>query len=241
MVIEIAAGSVTGTSPTGESRTHDAWAEAASFFDPLAGTAELSATRPDSDGATIDRYLLVNGLYVPQYRVLTARPKGLDESGAYDLDGSPYVVYVAEGDTAFPFWCDSTLHNTDTSDDPAELDVGAAQDTITVANDGDRWAGFRLVVKAASVSGTVTGFTVTNNTNGTSVAVTKATAMAAAEYLDWFATDPRVTDKTAAWVGSGAGNGLRLDKGNNELEVNRDSGTGTLTLQVSWPGLHYTV
>lgn len=239
LTLLIDASAVTGSGPTAESRAMDAWAEAMTFFDPYNGAAKLECTRPNSDTTSIVRHLYASVLELPDYRDKTADASGLDESAAYP-NGGPYLVFKVGGDTRFPWWCRSSLLATDTSPAAAEVDVGGGTDTVTINNPGDRWGGCRLVVKAASVSGTVNGFTVTNTTNGDVLKITKSTAMAAGEYVDWLASDPREVDKTTAWKFGTGDPKLRLDQGNNTLSVVRTgAGTGSLTLQVSWPSFHY--
>lgn len=240
LVVKIDASAFVGTSPTSESRILDAWEEAASFFDPAGGTAKLEVTRPDSDGANVVRHLYANVLKIDQPRFMEFDPQGIDASGGYTGGLSPYVIFTVEGDTRFPWWTRATLLDQDTSPATAELAVGGGTDSVTINNPGDRWVGCKLAVKAASVSGTVNGFTVTNTTNGDVLRITKSTAMAAAEYVDWLAVDPRVIDKTTAWKFGTGDSRLRLEPGNNTLEVARaGAGTGSLTLLPTWPSLHY--
>lgn len=241
LAIHIDASAVSGSSPTSENRLFEAWEEAATFFDPYNGAQKLEVTRPDSDGASVVRHVYASVLELPQPRMMMHDPQGIDGSGLYMLDSAPYAVFVVGGDTRFPWWCRSTLLATDTAPAAAEVDVAGGTDTVTINNPGDRWGGFRLVVKAASVTGTVNGFTVTNTTNGDVLKITKATAMAAGEYVDWLASDPREIDKTAAWRFGTGDNRLRLDQGNNTLSVVRaGAGSGSLTLEVSFPSFHYT-
>lgn len=242
LVVQIDASAVTGGTPTDENRLYEAIEEAATFFDPYNGTVKLEVTRPDSDAASVVRHVYANALELPQPRMRMGDPQGLAEPGMYQLTGAPYAIYVVTGDTRFPWWCRASLLATDTAPAAAELDVGGGTDTVTINNPGDRWGGCRLVVKTASVSGTVNGFTITNTTNGDVMKITKATAMAAGEYLDWGASDPlNENDKTTAWLFGTGDNRLRIDQGNNTLScVRTGAGTGTLTLQVSWPSFHYT-
>lgn len=230
---------ITGTDAEGE--LLDGWAEAAEFFNPLDGVGWLGVSRPDASGATVSRRLRASVLSVPQFRIQAFDPKGIGGSGAYPVSGAPYIVYVVGGDTRFPYWVRSTLLSTDTGAAAAELAVGASPDTVTINNPGVRWAGCKLVVKAGSVSGTVTGFTVENTTNGDTMVLTRGSAFAAGEYLDWFATDPLEIDKDSDWRYGGAGDKLRLEPGDNTLEVTRTAGSGTLTLELSWPALFLTM
>lgn len=242
LAININAAAVTGSSPTDESRAMDAWEEAAAFFDPLDGEAKLEATRLDSDGASVVRHLRASCLDVPQYRGQGYDPQGLGASGAYLPTGAPYLVYVASGMTRFPYWEVATLLATDTAPAAAELDVSGSADTVTINNPGNRWGGLRVVVKAASVSGTVNGFTITNDTHGDVLKITKSTAMAAGEYVDWLATDPRAIDKTSGWKFGTGDNRMRIEPGTQTLSIARTgAGSGTLTLQLSWNSLHYSL
>jgi len=241
LTIKIDASAVVGTTPTDESRVLDAWEEAASFFDPYGGTAKLEVTRPDTDAANVVRHLYANVLEIDQPRIIHHDPQGVGGSGAYPVSTMPYAIFVVRGDTRFPWWTRASLLTTDTAPAAAELAVSGSTDTVTINNPGDRWVGCKFNVKAASVSGTVNGFTLTNTTNGDVLKITKSTAMAAAEYVDWLAVDPRTVDKTAAWKFGTGDNRMRLEPGNNTIEVARTgAGTGTLTLELSWPSLHYT-
>ena len=240
LVIMSDATALVGTTPTDESRAIDAWEEAASFFNPMNGTTKLEVTRPDSDAANVVRHLYANVLEIDQPRMMMHDPQGL-ASGMYQVSGAPYVVFEVRGDTRFPWWTRASLLTTDTAPAAAELAVSGSTDTVTINNPGDRWVGCKFNVKAASVSGTVNGFTLTNTTNGDVLKITKSTAMAAAEYVDWLAVDPRVVDKTSTWRFGTGDNRMRLDPGNNTIEVARTgAGTGTLTLELSWPSVHLT-
>lgn len=240
--LKIAAASLTGTSPTGESRLIDAWAEAASFFNPVSSAVKLACSRPDSDGNTVSRYLLASALSVSQFQMRMNDPQERKESGAYDPDGGCYIVWVQRADTRFPWWTSAALLDQDTAPATAELAVGASTDTVTIVNPGDRWAGVRLEVKAASVSGTVTGWSVSNGANASVLGMTKATAMAAAEAVDWYATSPLANSRSSGWeFSTAAPNTFRLEPGSNTLTVTRTAGSGTLTLLVSWPSHHLTI
>lgn len=242
MTLKVDASGVTGSSTTGERQVMDAWEEACEFWNPYAGAAKLQATRTDADGSSIVRHIYVSPLELPDYRDLTSDPQGLGESGAYPNSGTPHAVFRVSGDTRFPWWIRSTLLDQDTAPAAAELAVSGSPDTVTISNPGKRWVGVKLVVKAASVSGTVNGFTVTNDTHGDVLKVTKATAMAAAESVDWYASDPLEVTKTSTWLWGTGDNKLRIEPGTNTLSIARTgAGTGSLTLQLSWPSMHLSI
>lgn len=218
----------------------DCWAEAAAFWSPIAGAGYLGVSRPTRAAATVSRKLWANVQRVPVFTLQMQEPRGDTGSGAYDPDGSPYFVYVVEGDTRFPYWMGSTLLDDDISSAAAELAISGSTDTVTINNPGVRWVGLKLTVKAGSVSGSVDGFTVTNNTNGTFVAITNAAHLVAGEYIDWHATAPIThplpgSDMSSAWRYGVLGNNLRIDPGDNALQVVRTAGAGTCTLELDWP------
>lgn len=242
LVVKVDASGVTGSSPTDESRALDAWEEAASFFSPLAGRTALECTRPDADGASVVRYLYASCLEVPQFRTQMYDPQGLKASGAYTPTSTPYVIYVARGDTRFPYWIDTTLLSTDTSAAAAELAISLTPDTVTINNPFSHNVGVKLVVKTGSVSGSVDEVTVTNNTNSSQIVVSDDSgSMDQTEYVDWYATDPVAHTRSADWS-LGAGCNLYLSPGNNTLESQITGvGAGTCTFQVYWPKLSYTI
>lgn len=241
LVVEIDASGVTGTSPTGLSRLLDAWREAAAFWSPLDGATALTATSEDSDGGTPARQLFCNVLSTPEFRMQTGDPQGLSRAGAYDVNGKPYIIWVAEGDTRFPYWVNETLLDQDTSPADAELAVSMASDTVTVHNPFDRWVGVKFVVKNGSVSGSVATVTITNNTNGSKLKFSDdGGSMDNDEYIDWYASDPLAHARSADWSFGAGPNNLRLDPGDNVLE-SISTGGGSLTLSVLWPELTYTM
>jgi hypothetical protein len=238
MTIKALCSGMSGSSDEG--KLIDAWAEAATFWSPVDGAGELGVTRPDASAATISRKLLANALPVPQFRLRSGDPGGVDSPGAYPVTGNPYLIYTVQGDTRFPYWVGQSLLTLDTSVAAAELAIGASPDTVTINNPGARWCGLKLTVKAGSVAGNVDGFTVTNTTNGTFVTITNASHMVALEYLDWHASGPIThplpgADMSSAWRYGALGNNLKIDTGDNVLSVTRDSGAGTCTLSLSWP------
>ena len=234
LVIQADCTGVSGSDSEG--KKIDAWAEAAAFFDPVAGTGWLGVTRPDASGATVSRRVRANVLTVPAFEY-PLQPGGPDDTGARI---NPYFFYKVEGDTRFPYWCGASLLATDTSAAAAELAISGSTDTVTINNPGARWVGLKLTVKSSSVSGNVDGFTVTNNTNGTFLTIADTAHLVALEYIDWHASQPRTNpfpgyDMSAAWSYGALGNNLRIDPGDNTLQVVRDAGAGTCTLQLSWP------
>lgn len=239
LAIQADVTSIAGNDTEGE--LADGWEDAASFWSPLAGAGWLTATRTNASGSSVARKLKANVLTVPEFRIMGHDPQGLGESGAYNVTGAPYIIYRAQGDTRFPYWVRSTLLTTDTGAAAAELAVSGSTDTVTINNPGVRWAGCKVTVKAGSVSGSVTGFTITNNTNGDVMALTRGSAFAEGEYLDWFASDPLEITKDSDWRYSGAGDKLRIDPGDNTLQVVRDAGAGTLTLELAWPAYYYSL
>ncbi|MBK8260267.1 MAG: hypothetical protein IPK80_02895, partial [Nannocystis sp.] len=116
-----------------EGKTADAWAEAAAFFAPLAGVGWLGSVRVDAAAAAVSRRLRCNVLEVPPWQVRSGKPGGLSP-GAYPVTGAPYIVYVASGDTRFPFYCGTSLLTADTSAAAAELAVSGSTDTVTINN-----------------------------------------------------------------------------------------------------------
>lgn len=242
MTIKINASGVTGGSTTGERQVMDAWEEACEFWNPYAGAQKLQATRTDTDATSIVRHIYASPLELPDYRDLTADPQGLGESGAYPNGTIPHAIFKVSGDTRCPWWIRSTLLDQDTAPAAAELAVSGGADTVTINNPGKRWVGIKFVVKAASVSGTVNGFTITNDTHGDVLKITKSTAMAAAENIDWYASDPLEISKTTAWLYGTGDNKMRIEPGTQTLSIARTgAGTGTLTLQLSWPSMHLSI
>lgn len=220
-----------------DAKLADGWGELVSAFNPEAlGVVKLQSSRLDRNGATITRYLLVEVIGVPTLDVRTAKPGGNDESGAYHgHDG--YIVYRIVCRTLFPYWIGSALLTLDTAPAAAELDIGASPDTVTISNPGDRWVGQRFVVKAGSVSGTVTEIQIDNAANDDELVWRNAGGFIAGDYLDWFATDPRAKDFSSPANARGKS---RLNTGSNTLTGTRGAGSGTLTLQLSRPELYLT-
>jgi len=218
------------------------WEELATAFDPRLGVVEVECTRKDAAGADVVRHIIAENHTMPSYTPRTADPGGLDAPGAYEGAGG-YIVFPIGGKTLFPYWVGSTLLSLDTAPAAAELDISGVADTVTIVNPGNRWAGLRIEVKAASVSGSVTRITVSNAANGDSVVINDAGPFAAADGLDWFASDPR----KVAMLGAGTTivsadvTSIRIEPGSNVLTGTRTLGAGTLTLSLSWPDLRLTL
>lgn len=212
------------------------WEELAEAFDPTIGVAKLLATRKDTSGSDVSRYLLAEITSVPSYTPKTGEAgDGIKESGAYEGEGG-YIIYTVRGTTVFPYWIGSALLNQDTAPADAELAISGSTDTVTIANASPRWVGVRLVV--GSTSGSVTRITVANTTNGDSITFDNQGPLADGDYIDFLATDPRVVDESADTTYVSAGHTrLRLSPGSNTLQSTRGAGTGTCTLSVSWPSL----
>jgi hypothetical protein len=204
--------------------------------DPTLGVVKLQSARLNVSGATITRHLLVELIGVPTLEVKTAKPSGIDESGAY-AGHSGYIVYRARAQTVYPYWIGSALLTQDTAPATAELAISGSNDTVVINNASRRWVGLRVVF--GSVSGTVTSVTITNSANSDSLVITHPTGFANGDVLDFLATDPRKIARTNARFGGGTYR-MRLETGSQTLTGARTAGTGTCTLTLSWPELHLT-
>lgn len=238
LVIKATVSGVTGANT--QRKLYDAWAELASFWSPLLGVKKLQATRTNGAGDSVVRYLLAQVMGAPGFAFRMSKPQGIDGPGAY-TGASGHIIYPVHLVTACPYWVIATLLDQDTSPADAELAVGASPDTVTINNPGDRWVGAKFLY--GSNSGSVTGVTIENTTNGDTLTIDKGSAFANGDYVAWNEDMARAVDPDDMPVKLNnlriAGGGkMRLDPGNNTLECTRDAGSGTGIFSLTWPSLH---